>query len=379
MGVETPIATNRPRLVVDSSPLSSSWAQTGVARWTREVTARFEAVALDWDVTRISLGRATGNEDRDEVFTSTRLPTRVQRVQLMLGLFPDVERWVPDADVMLGSSFVPWPSARAARVPVVHDLCFVKHPRFVSLRNRVFLAAMLKRSVRAAKVVITVSSAIRDEVVEHYGVGADRVAVVPNGCDHARFNPDVPVGRPQGVPDEYLLFVGTLEPRKNLSAALEAHARLRRARSDVPPLVIVGKEGWRRASWGPSLDAARANGDAIYLGPQSDATLASLYAGARLLVFPSFYEGFGLPALEAMACGCPILVSGVPALREVAGEAGLYVGTDARAIADGLEQALDDEASTAARVRTGIERAKTFTWEASAIALRSALEAAIAR
>jgi glycosyltransferase involved in cell wall biosynthesis len=342
------------------------------------VLAGLRDVAPDW---RVHLVAAGGREARARLrdmepgaeVTAVPIPPRLQRALLAAGLFPDIGRWVPQADLFLGPAFVAWPASRAARVPVVHDLAFMTHPRFVAARNRYFLRAMVKRSVGAASLVVTVSNAMSREIAAHYRIDRGRIAVVPNGCDLERFARAEPDTGRGSAPLRYLLFVGTLEPRKNLAGAIDAHALLRRSRADVPPLVVIGKQGWNRSSWAGRLRAGTASGDVVYLGPVEDRELASLYAGADMLVFPSFYEGFGLPVLEAMASGCPVVASDIPALREVAGDAATYTGTDAPAIARGMEKLLDDSALRERLSKLGAERSKRFTWHASARALRDAV------
>jgi glycosyltransferase involved in cell wall biosynthesis len=365
-------------VVFDATPLVSPWAHTsGVARWTRGVIDGLENVAPDWDVRLIAARKPAADAPN---FTSVSLAPRLHRTLMMLRLLPAVERWVPEADVVIGSAFVPWPSRRASRVPVIHDLSFVKHPGFVSLRNRYFLRSLVKRSVREAELTVTVTRAMSDEIVSYYDLDPSRVAVVPNGFDPARFNPSASKPAETLVPERYLLFVGTLEPRKNLAGAIQAHAILRRARADVPTLVVVGKEGWGRGSWSARLRSAAAAGDVVYLGPVSDDALASLYVGAEMLVFPSFYEGFGLPVLEAMACGCPVVASDLPALREVAGDAAVYVDpNDPHSIASGVSSVFDDPARRGRLVTLGRDRAKIFTWRRAAESLVKAIERVLVR
>ena len=375
-----PLTADEPRVVIDATPLVSLWSQTGVARWTREILVRLGAAAPGWKVSLLALGKDPGDvhiSDRHVIFTARYLPGRVQRLLLVLGLVPPTERWVPDADVMLGSAFVPWPTRKAATVPVIHDLCFIEHPELVSRRNRFFLRAMVRRRVRDAAVVITVSGTMRAEIMQRYEIPKERVAVVPNGCDLTLFNPGASRPAVASLPERYILFVGTLEPRKNLVAAIDAHSSLRLKRSDVPPLVVAGKEGWRRSSWEPSLRAAVASGDVVHLGSVDDRSLAGLYAGADMLIFPSHYEGFGLPVLEAMACGCPVVASDLPVLREVAADAALFVQPRADEIASGITVLLEDRELRKRLQSAGLERAKTFSWEESARRLVAAVEATI--
>jgi len=167
-----------------------------------------------------------------------------------------------------------------------------------------------------------------------------------------------------GIDGPYLLHVGTLEPRKNLSSLLRAYASLRRSGAIDHKLVLAGDRGW---GYEPLLGLAEelgVVGDALFLGRVPAAHLPALYNDAELLVYPTLYEGFGLPALEAMACGLPVIASNTSSLPEVLGEAGLFVdATDERTLAEAIVRVLDD-ADLSARMRSlGLERARLFSWE----------------
>jgi glycosyltransferase involved in cell wall biosynthesis len=225
-------------------------------------------------------------------------------------------------------------------VLTVHDLAILRAPGAFPRWHRLYGSAGLRRVLRSADAVVAVSEFTRDEVVELAGVPADRVRVVPNGVDPV-FVPDGP-----RVDGDYVLAVGTLEPRKNLARAVEA------AQVAGVELRVVGARGWG----GVDVDG--------WVGEVPDTELAALYRGARCVLYPSLYEGFGLPVLEAMACGVPVVTSRGTAMEEVAGEAAVLVDPlDVSAIAEGI-------ATSAARrdelVRVGLERARAFDWKQSA-------------
>jgi alpha-1,3-rhamnosyl/mannosyltransferase len=203
---------------------------------------------------------------------------------------------------------------------------------------------------RAARRLIAVSEFTRGEIVELLGVPGDRIRVIPNAVGE----PFVPHG--PAADGEYVLAVGTLEPRKNLAAAQQAARRL------AVPLKVVGARGWG----GVQVDG--------WLGRVSDEELAALYRGARCLVYPSLYEGFGIPVLEAMACGTPVVTSAGGATEEVAGGAAVLVDPrDPAAIAAGIEEAFARRAELGTR---GLERAAQFTWERVAADTRAVYEEA---
>lgn len=231
-------------------------------------------------------------------------------------------------------------SARSPLVVTVHDVGVVRHPDAFPRWHRTTGALALRAGVRAADAVVAVSAFTRDELVELLGVPVERIRVVPNGVD-AVFDPEGP-----SVDGEYVLAVGTLEPRKNLAAAVEA------ARIAGVELRVAGATGWG--------DVA-AEG---WVGEPSDEELAALMRGARCLVYPSLYEGFGLPVLEAMACGTPVVTSRGGATEEVSGGAAVLVDPrDPVSIAAGIEEA---GRRREALVELGRARASMFTWRRSA-------------
>ena len=222
--------------------------------------------------------------------------------------------------------------------------------------------------VRGAMALVAVSEATRRDLVEHLAIAPDRVHVVAEGIDHGRFRPVA--GRDLGAP--YLLFVGSEHPRKDLITLLRAFALLKRERrfADLR-LVKAGAAGKAEAPFAaPVAAAVRELGlerEVDFLGHVPDDELPALYSGAACLAFPSRYEGFGLPPLEAMACGCPVVASDAGALPETTGGAALTVRCgDPAALADALRVVIGDRAARAELVARGLARAAAFTWERAA-------------
>ena len=263
-----------------------------------------------------------------------------------------------------------WPFEFAGpTVMTLHDLTHVHFPETQPADRLLEIERHAGRSVERAQRILVDSAFIGAEVCRHYGVPAERVVVAPLGCA-ARFQPRTheqlaaPLQTLGLQPGRYLLCVGTLEPRKNLQLALRAYERLPAALREQYPLVIAGMAGWRSEQLAAPLQRALASGQVRLLGYQTDTLLAELLSGARLLLFPSLYEGFGLPVLEAMASGTPVILSNSSALPEVAGDAGTYIDAqDERDCAEAIRRLIDDQPEWQRCRELGLQRAKAFSWQ----------------
>jgi glycosyltransferase involved in cell wall biosynthesis len=230
-------------------------------------------------------------------------------------------------------------------VVTVHDLSFERQPGLFSVKDRLLFRRVVPRAVRRAARVLTVSERTKQDLVELYGIAPDRVVVTPNGVDPA-FHPAPSGSEPQG---SYVLAVGAIQARKNQLAALEA------ASAAGLPLVVVGPEKNPALARELRLRGARLEGHVEI------ERLAELYRGAACLVQASRFEGFGLPVLEAMASGTPVVAVREPALQEVAGDAALFV--EEGSLAEGIREAIRERERLSA---AGLERARAFSWRATA-------------
>jgi glycosyltransferase involved in cell wall biosynthesis len=286
--------------------------------------------------------------------------------------FPPVE-WLVGCNVFHATNFISPPSRRVPTVVTVHDIGFVRDPTSVTPPIR-RMAHLLPKVLRRASVIVTVSNFTREELTWWLPDVADRIRVIPNGS-HARLvkepgtSTTVKDGASTGPP--YALMIGTLEPRKNLPLALDAITILRKDGLDLR-LVLAGSSS-------PLLDVAElleerglGPSDVVVTGYVDDPHLAQLVAGARMLVFPSLYEGFGMPLVEAMEAGLPIVGARAGATPETVGDAGLLVDpNDAEAFADAMSRLASDDELRAQLVAAGHRQAAKFTWDRAA---QSALE-----
>jgi glycosyltransferase involved in cell wall biosynthesis len=257
---------------------------------------------------------------------------------------------------------------RCFRLLTVHDLAPLVCPQTMGLRSVLARRFYMARACRAADAVVADSEATARSITHRLGISRSRVTTVYFGV-HSRFQP-VPIvaarelaARKYDLPDDYLLTVGTIEPRKHHNVLLRA---LRLVPS-APLLAVVGGVGWKAESIVREIIEMEAAGRVRYLGRVDDADLPSLYAAAKLFVFPSLYEGFGLPVLEAMSCGCPVLCSWSSSLPEVGGDAARYFVTgDSEDMARKLKELLLDGQQRAAMAAAGLVRARQFSFRRAA-------------
>ncbi len=267
-----------------------------------------------------------------------------------------------------------------ALVVTVHDLLPLRRPDLFTRQTRIH-TRLYAPFVRRAHRIITPSEYTRAEVIELLGVASERVVAIPHGLP-SRFCPREPdrdaLAEDLGIGGRYVLAAGTLEPRKNLSTALRAFARVADTIDDVE-LVIAGGRGWRNAAFEAALRESRVADRVRLTGFVSDERLVELYAGAACFVFPSLAEGFGLPPLEAMACGAPVIVGAGTALSEVIADAGLAVdATDAQELAAQMRRVLEDDALAGALRSAGLAHAKRFSWQRAAQATEQVYRDALA-
>ncbi len=257
----------------------------------------------------------------------------------------------------------------------VHDLSFVRAPETTTPVLKAYLDAVVPRSVRRATHVLADSQATKGDLVALYDTPAEKITVLVGGVQ-PEFRPvSDPVARAAAreryhiPPNPYIFSVGTVQPRKNYARLIAALAALGSAYEDVH-LVIAGGRGWLE---GPIYQAVRDHGleqRVHFIGFARDEDLPALYSDAACLAYPSLYEGIGLPVLEAMACGTPVLTSAISSLPEVAGDAAILVDPyNVDAIADGLRRLLDDAALRTELIARGFQQAAKFTWEGAATQL----------
>jgi glycosyltransferase involved in cell wall biosynthesis len=266
------------------------------------------------------------------------------------------------------------PLAPCPVVATVHDLSFEHLPETFKLRSRVQLRLTVRATARRAAHVIAPSEFTRRDLIETYKLDPARVTTIPLAVSPL-FRPVEDAGevervrRRYGIEGEYVLAVGSIQPRKNLERLVRAYSSLRaeRGRSNLPQLVLVGKKAWLYGGTLKAVEEEGLAGSVVLTGYVSEGDLPALYTGALCFAYPSYFEGFGLPPLEAMSCGVPVLTGNLTSLPEVVGDAGLTVDPfDTEAIALALGRLIDDDALRASLRERGLRRARGFNWRATA-------------
>jgi glycosyltransferase involved in cell wall biosynthesis len=262
-------------------------------------------------------------------------------------------------------------------VITIHDLAFIRYPQTFRSYNRTYLDMATRISAQRASMILAVSEHTKREVVEILGVPPERVVVTYDAA-RVHFKPPratilAEFRQRKSLPDQFLLYVGTLEPRKNLLTLLEAYSKI--ANTVGVPLIVGGGKGWMYDAVFKRLESLGLQDKVHFVGYLEEQDLPLWYAAATVFVFPSIYEGFGMPPLEAMACGTPVVTSNTSSLPEVVGDAGLMVSpTDTDALADALLRMLQDEALRQACRERGIQQAQRFSWHVTAQKTRNVYE-----
>jgi glycosyltransferase involved in cell wall biosynthesis len=383
------VERSSPMLIgIDGIPLCEP--KTGVGHYTFELSRALAELAPQDRINLIS--HAPFDDLIKKEIDRTDLPVNLSFVQAKPRSFDrywwtiGLPRYIRRAQITLfhGTNYdVPLWSA-CPTVLSIHDLSLLlhaaTHERRRVLRGRLRLPLM----ARAATMIVTHLESIRREIIEHLRVPPERIVAVPAAPRRifypVSFSETARTRKRLGVEEEFILFVGTLEPRKNLRTLVRAFVEIQRATEHRPQLVIVGKKGWLTNELFAGIEVSGIKDRVGLTGYLTDEELRALYSSCRVFVYPSLYEGFGLPPLEAMACGAPVVASRIASIAETTGTgARLVEPTDANALAQSIVALLEDESERRHLSAVGLKRAAEFSWARTAQATREVYLEALRR
>lgn len=361
------------RLAIDVTPLIG--AKTGVGVATAGIV---EALSTrpDLDIA----GYALTWRGRDELHLDHVLPSSVRLPRLPMAArplrhlwtrsdLPPIELWTGRVDIVHGTNYVVPPARRARRLATVYDLTFLRFPEMCTADTLAY-PALIKRAVERGAWIHTSSHAIAAEIADAFPGSADRIGVVPLGVD-----PLVAPGGEPAYPYPYVLALGTVEPRKGLPTLVAAFDEVAASVPDVR-LVVAGPDGWGIREFNSSVDRSPHRDRIVREGFVSGERRAALLAGATVFAYPSVYEGFGLPPLEAMSLGVPVVASTAGSLPEVLGDAAVTVAPgDVAGLAGALSRLLGDDAERAELSVRGRAQASRYSWDACGAGLATLYEA----
>ena len=350
----------------------------GISTYIRHLITALEKLESDHGYTVFQSRRIRHN-------MTTALAEQFHTARLFTPPHHPLERWTLSAEllpyrlsVLHSPDFIPPQHGARRHVITVHDLTFMHYPEHKDAEGGRYYTEQIQWAVRHADHILTVSNSTRNDLISMLAVPPEKITVQPHGVSFREYPTlrQTDIGErmfndwlaDQDFPSDYILHVGTLEPRKNISTLLEAYMQLRARMNDAPMLLLVGQPGWLFDTTMEKIERLQKSGVPILIRSDvKDNELSLIYNRARLLVMPSYYEGFGLPALEAMACGTPVVASNVSSLPEIIGDAGFLIDpNDSEALANALERALTDNAWRVSARQKGLARAALFNWEESA-------------
>lgn len=355
----------KPRIIIDSLPLLSSL--TGVGRYAYEnikelvILNRYQITYFYGYPSAVLMAPSRAKEIkslRSWIVKNAIIKSISRSIMFSLsGMF------LPRYDLYWQPNFIPIHSIKANKiVATIHDFSWEIYPEFQPRERVEYFQKHFYASIGRCDHIITGSQFTRQEIIERTGISPDKISVIYHAVNHNVFYPIV-FEKPK---QKYILAVGSIEPRKNLKNLLMAYALLDKSFRDEYHLILVGAQGWNNDEIVNNIK--KLSTWVKYSGYVNDEALAELYCKAECFIYPSIYEGFGIPPLEAMSCGTPVIVSNASTLPEVCADAAYYIDpTDCNSIKDGILTVLNDKTLQQELIVKGLAHAQAFTWEKSAV------------
>lgn len=373
------------KLAIDAQPLLDV-QKTGVSWYTNMMT---QFICADQSV-QLQLNYAGYRQywKRKQIVDQYRksgikvkhswLPVKVRRKLEEIVPIPYSLIFGSNVDVTIFFNFeVPY-GVKGKTIAVVHDMAYKAFPETVNEETKRWLNIIMERTCRRADMIVTVSEYSKKEIIKYLKINPQKIQVIPCGVDLERYTGTceekdiVQARQTYKIPEEYFLYVGTLEPRKNIERLIEAYAQLVKCLEEAPALVIGGKKGWMYDQIFLLVKEYGIESRVFFTGYLDDAAVPLLMKGAVAFLFPSLYEGFGMPPLEAMACGVPVISSNAASLPEVVGDAGILIDPyNVKELSEAMERVLKDGEMRNMMRRKGLLQVQNYTWEKSAEKLKN--------
>jgi len=371
------------KIAIDVSRIANEKA--GVGRYT----ANLVKTLIDKDTKNEYLLLCSffrGDEEKRKIMSAYQRPNVKIKYLKLPGKFkeslwhsklPLVERFLGDADVYLAPTFLDVISnLKIPQAVVIHDLSTFKYPEHLGKKQADYFNRQTRKAVKLAKKIIAISENTEKDLLEILKVPEQKIEVIyPGQSKFAEISPNLPAGLKE---QSYVLYVGTVEPRKNLIGLFEAYALLAPTLQEKYPLVVVGAQGWNTGDTYRVFSALKLENKVKFLGYQPDKMLAKLYKEAAVFCYPSLYEGFGIPVLEAMEFSLPVVTSNISSLPEVAGEAAVLVDpSSSRSISEALQRLLEHKDEAEVLGKKAKIQAQKFDWQKTAQKVSKMLESLV--
>lgn len=360
--------------------------RAGIGTYTLQSMLALKRICPDWDIIPFYFN-FRGRFKENYLWSDNHI--KPKEINYLPGVFfrkcwdwfdyPPLNMLTGNADFYIFPNFIPLPVSKGIRIITVHDLAFMRYPETLEPQNLYHLKSNFSNQLFQSDVVFTVSEFSKKELLTFFPKYKGKVYITPNGISSAflkgRSLPlDLGIKSKYNLPEHYILFVGTIEPRKNLIFLLRVFEKIRK-KFDSIGLVIIGQKGWKVSSFFTVLEKFQYRDDVLLPGYVESEDLPHIYKGASVFVFPSLYEGFGIPPLEALSMGVPVLTSEIESLQEVLGEFAQYLSLE-DSVDHWAEKALEmirkkKNTQSPERLHSWLEK---FTWEASAHKIKRALE-----
>jgi glycosyltransferase involved in cell wall biosynthesis len=359
------------KVSIDIRELSTSEDRAGKYQYIYNLVSNLLSIDFNNDYSLLSFIKGFKGDENITSEIIYHFSGRLTRLFLER-LFIPVDFLMGKIDVFHGPFYYIPVCRRARSVVTIHDLTAIKYPELLEPEWAVYFKKKIKASVEKADAVIAISNFTKEEIVESLHIDDEKIRVIYNGIAQ-RFKPVTnkieiqEVTAKYGVSEPYLLFVGMIKPNKNIQTLIRAYIELRKSATYEYPLVIVGDKSWDFDEVMKVVHKFKAENGIIFTGVVSDEDLPYLYSGAELFVFPSLLEGFGIPVIEAMACGTPVVTSNRTSIPEITNGAAILVDPlDVNAIAEAMHSIVSDSELRGRLSEKGINQAKVFSWEKTA-------------